>query len=63
MWIIQALRTVFHENLREEVFQMSFSWLLDVFWGLSGLNLQLKETRKAGLLQFRSLLEIFRLNK
>ena len=30
MWFIQALRTVFHENVREEVFQMS-SWFLDVF--------------------------------
>ena len=31
MWFIQALRTVFHENVREEVFQMSCSWFLDVF--------------------------------
>jgi len=50
MWIIQALRTVFHENVREDVFQMTCSWFLDVFWGLSGLKLQFKETREAGLL-------------
>ena len=31
MWFIQALRTVFHENVREEVFQMSCSWFLDYF--------------------------------
>ena len=31
MWFIQALRTVFHENVREEVFEMSCSWFLDVF--------------------------------
>ena len=31
MWFNQALRTVFHENVREEVFQMSCSWFLDVF--------------------------------
>ena len=28
---IQALRTVVHENVREEVFQMCCSWFLDVF--------------------------------
>ena len=31
MWFIQALRTVFQENVREEVFQMSCSWFLNVF--------------------------------
>ena len=34
MWFIQALRTVFHENVREDVFQMSCSWFLGVFLGL-----------------------------
>ena len=29
MWFIQALRTVFPENVREEVLQMSCSWFLD----------------------------------
>ena len=31
MWFIQALRTVFHENVPEEVLEVSFSWCLDVF--------------------------------
>ena len=31
MWFIQALRIVFYENVPEEVFEMSFSWCLDVF--------------------------------
>ena len=31
MWFIEALRKVFHENIPEEVFEMSCSWFLDVF--------------------------------
>ena len=31
MWFIQALRIVFYENVPEEVFEMCFSWCLDVF--------------------------------
>ena len=34
MWFIQALRTVFRENVREEVFQRSCSWFLDFFLGI-----------------------------
>ena len=33
MWFIQALRIVFHENVPEEVLDMSCSWFLDFFWG------------------------------
>ena len=29
MWFIQALRIVFHENVPEEVLEMSCSWFLD----------------------------------
>ena len=36
MWFIQALRIVFHENVPEEVFEMSCSWFLDILRGLSG---------------------------
>ena len=36
MWFIQALRIVFHENVPEEVFQMSCSWFLDFSGRLSG---------------------------
>ena len=32
MWFIQALRTVFHKNVLEEVFQITCSWFLDVFF-------------------------------
>ena len=38
MWFIQALRIVFHENLPEEVLQMSCSWFPDVLGGLSCLK-------------------------
>ena len=31
MWFTQALRRVFHENVRQEVFEMSCFWFLDVF--------------------------------
>ena len=34
----QALRIVFHENVPEEVLEMSCSWFLDVFGRLSGLK-------------------------
>ena len=34
MWFIQALRTALQENVREDVFQMSCSWFLDVFLGI-----------------------------
>ena len=38
MWFIQALRIVLHENIPEEVLQMSCSWFLDVLGGLSCLK-------------------------
>ena len=38
MWFIQALRIVFHENVPEEVHEMSCSWFLGVFEGLSCLK-------------------------
>ena len=34
MWFIQALRRVFHDNVPEEVLEMSWSWFLDVFLGI-----------------------------
>ena len=33
VWLIQALRIVFHENVPEEVLEMSCSWFLDVLGG------------------------------
>ena len=38
MWCIQALRIVFHENVPEEVPEMSCSWFLCVYEGLSCLK-------------------------
>ena len=52
MWFIQALRTVFHENVREEVFQMSCSWFLDVFLGLSGLKSNFRKHAKQPYFSF-----------
>ena len=36
MWLIQALRIVFHENALEEVLEMRFSWFLDILGGIIG---------------------------
>jgi len=64
MRFIQALRIVFHENVPEEVFEMSCSWFLGVFEGLSYLKSNLGNTRSRSIaFQLHSLLEIFRLNK
>ena len=38
MWFIQGLRIVFHENVPQEVLEMSCSWFLDILRGLSGLK-------------------------
>ena len=38
MWFIQALRIVFHENIHEEVLELSCSWFLGVFEELSCLK-------------------------
>ena len=38
MWFIEALRIVFHENLPEEVLEMSCSWFLDFLERLSGFK-------------------------
>ena len=38
MWFIQAVGIVFHENVPEEVLEMSCSWFLNVLGGLSGLK-------------------------
>ena len=38
MWFIQALRIVFHENVPQEVLEMSCSYFLDILRGLSGLK-------------------------
>ena len=40
MWFIQALRIVFHENVPEEVLEMSCSWFLDVFLGIIWTKIQ-----------------------
>ena len=38
MWFIQVLRVVFHENVPEEVLEMSFLGFLMFLGGLSGLK-------------------------
>jgi len=38
MWFTPALRIVFHENVPEEVLEMSCPWFLGVFEGLSCLK-------------------------
>ena len=38
MWFIQALRILFHENVPEEVLEMSCSWFLDFLRRLSGFK-------------------------
>ena len=38
MWFIQALGIVFHENVPEDVLEMSCPWFLDVLGGLSGFK-------------------------
>ena len=43
MWFIQALRIVFHENVPEEVLEMSCSWFLGIFEGLSRLKSNLRK--------------------
>ena len=64
MWFIQALQIVFHENVPEEVLEMSCSWFLGVFEGLSCLKSNLGNTRSRSIaLQLHSLSEIFHLNK
>ena len=64
MWFIQALRMVFHEKVPQEVLEMSCSWFLGVFEGLSYLKSNLGNTRSRSIaFQLHSLLEIFRLNK
>ena len=46
MWFIQALRIVFHENVPEEVLEMSYSWFLGVFEGLSCLKSNFRKHAK-----------------
>ena len=46
MWFIQALRIVFHENVPQQVLEMSCSWLLGVFEGLSGLKSNFRKHAK-----------------
>ena len=55
MWFIQALRTVFHEN----VFQISCSWFLDVFLGLSGLKSNFRKHAKQPYFSFVLFWEFF----
>ena len=38
MWFIQALRIVFHENVPEEVLEMSCSWFVDFLGRLSSFK-------------------------
>ena len=49
MWFIQALRIVFHDNLPEEVLQMSCSWFLDVWGDYLASNPILGNTRSGGV--------------
>ena len=35
MWFIQALEIVFHENVPEEVLELSCSWFLGIFEGIT----------------------------
>ena len=46
MWFIQALRIVFHENVPEEVLEMSCPWFVGVFQGLSGLKSNFRKHAK-----------------
>ena len=46
MWFIQALRIVFHENVPEEVLEISCSWFLGVFEGLSCLKSNFRKHAK-----------------
>ena len=46
MWFIQALRIVFHENVPEEVLEISCSWFLGVFEGLSCLKSNVRKHAK-----------------
>ena len=46
MWFIQALRIVFHENVPEEVLEISCSWFLGVFEGLSCLKFNFRKHAK-----------------
>ena len=46
MWFIQALRIVFHENVPEEVLEISCSWFLGVFEELSWLKSNFRKHAK-----------------
>ena len=46
MWFIQALRIVFHENVPEEVLEISCSWFLGVLEGLSCLKSSFRKHAK-----------------
>ena len=50
MWFIQALGIVFHENVPEEVLELSCSWFLGIFEGISGLK---SNFRKHAKLEYR----------
>ena len=43
MWFIEALRIVLHENIPEEVLEMSCSWFVDFLGGLSGLKSNIRK--------------------
>ena len=53
MWFIQALRIVFHENVPQEVLEMSCSWFLGVFEGLSGLKSNLGNSHFSFILSWK----------
>ena len=46
MWFIQALGIVFHENVPQEVLEMTCSFFLGVFEGLSGLKSNFRKHAK-----------------
>ena len=46
MRFFQALRIVLHENVPEEVLEMSWSWFLGVFEGLSCLKSNFRKHAK-----------------
>ena len=43
MWFIEALRIVLHENIPEEVLEMSCSWFVDFLGRLSGLKSNIRK--------------------